>query len=175
MTSSIRNELLGLDPFERERFPGYAAEVEALVQRRLGAIDKIRFLLPTVGGFTMAAVLSTLALTEPASTPAHTRGVLLTLAAGGAAWFFAGLRILRRGSLNLIGDRRTIARLALGLSLLQLAFFAIRLAVTGESGSAAIMALGFALVAALLHALEGRRASEIRRRVAALSAAHHPH
>ncbi len=144
----MRAHLLELDAIDRADRASYDSALRDLFDRKLSRWDRLRYLLPTIGGLLMAVGLTSVALTEPSSTPVLTRVLFLVMAGSGAFWFLMCGRILRRGSVNLRHDRRVVTLAALGFATLQALFFGWR----SESDSAALPALVVSLVFVVLAA-----------------------
>ena len=121
---SQRERLLELDPPSGQARAAYERALQELFERRLGRFERLRYVLLATAGASMALGLGSLAITEPATTPAATRAALGVLAAMGATWFFVAWRLLRRGSVHLISDRRRIAAIVFFFAVLQSGFFA---------------------------------------------------
>ncbi len=162
--SNLRERLLDLQPLDGPGRLACERELACLFERKLGRVERLRYLVPACAALVMALGLSSLSLSEPDSTPLSTRAALLGMAALGAWWFVLCWRILRRGSVDLLCDRRRIAGTALGCTLLQTAWFAWHaLRDPAQWAGLALAAPLFALaLAVFVH--QRRRESAARRR-----------
>ncbi len=165
MTEHDVHPLAGLEPMEGPGYDEYRQRVRGLIERRLTRGDRIKYLFPAAGGFVMALVLISLAISEPDTTPANTRWILFGLGLIGAGWCYIGCRTLLRGSLNLLVDQRQLARFALLVSTLQAAVFALRW--TGEESvlPALVFSLVFVVVSAALVVVARIQEAELRLRI----------
>ncbi len=172
MTSSesIRSGLLQLDAIERADRSAYDARLRALFETELSAWGRLRYLLPAVAGLVVAVGLTTLALSEPASTPLTTRATLLVLAGIGLVWFFLCGRVVLRRSVDVTTDGRRIAAAALLLTSAQVGFFAWRTWVDATVLPGLLLSLGLLVAAAALFVAQRVKASELRIREALLVA-----
>ena len=78
----IRAKLLELDSIDRAKRECYDAALRELFDRKLSRWDRLRYLVPTIGGLVLAIGLGSVAVSEPASTPMQTRVLLATIAMG---------------------------------------------------------------------------------------------
>ena len=174
-----RERLLELDPPRGPARAEYERALAELFERRLGGFERLRYVLLTAAGALAALGLGSLALTEPPETPVATRAILGVLAAMGATWFAVAWRVLRRGSVHLIADRRRIASIVLAFAVLQCAFMGwIAWRQAPESGAAATDVLGglylglaALLLAAVVYVAQRVREAELRTREQVLRAA----
>jgi len=123
-SASNRERLLELDPPRGAARAQYEQALQQLFEQRLSRFERLRYVLLAAAGAIMALGLGSLALTEPATTPAATRIALGVLAAMGATWFLVAWRLVRRGSVHLVADRRRIAGIVFLFAVLQCGFFA---------------------------------------------------
>ena len=158
----MRADLLQLDPIDGADRARYDAALRWLFERRLSRRGQLLYLLPTIGGLVVALAMTSLAVSEPPSTPLQTRVLLLALAGIGAFWFVACGKILARGSVNLRGDRRRIVSTALVVSTLQAAFFGWRSQADSSALPGLVLSLVFVVIAAALFVAQHVRESELR-------------
>lgn len=123
-SSSLREQLLDLDPPSPSARAAYEHALAELFERRLASWERVRFVTAAVGGAIAALVCGSLAVSEPESTPLTTRAALGAMSLMGATWFVVAWRLLRRGSIHLVRDRRLVASIVLAFATLQALFFA---------------------------------------------------
>lgn len=170
-SASNRERLLDLDPPRGAARAQYERALEQLFEHRLGRFERLRYVLLCAVGAIVALGLSSLALSEPATTPLVTRSALLVLAAMGATWFFVGLRLVRRGSVHMIADRRRIASIVLLFAVLQCLFFAWISMTRAEGQAGLVVGLIILVVAGVEFLAQRVRESELRVREEILRAA----
>lgn len=163
-----REALLQADSIQGPGAEAYIRAMEALLHRKFNPWTRTLYILGTVGGATMAVALSSLALTEPPTTPTSTRYILGVLVLLGTFWCWVCGSALWRGRIGLLEDRRHAAWGALAASLLQTLVFAFRAAntdgepTTTNTLSGLLVSLTFVILASLLVALQSIRESELR-------------
>lgn len=162
MSLELREELLGVEGMSGAAVDRYRAQLDELMSRKLSAGGRLRYLAPLLGGGAVALALTALAASEPASTPLATRLLLLALAAIGAAWAVLAGRVLRRGSVDLIGDRRAFATAALVFTVAQAGFFAWRATESSTALPGLVLSLAFVVLATGLFVAQRVRESELR-------------
>jgi len=174
-SNTMRARLLDQAPIPGAYRKAYEDALRSLFERRLSGWERVRYLVPTAGGLTAATLLLSLALTEPATTPPVTRGLLFGLAVLGAGWFAIGMRVLRKGSVHLVRDRRTVVRAALLCTALQMAFFAWRCTSDTDalpgllvSSTLFLLAVGFWIEQSIREARLFAREERLRSRLAEL-------
>lgn len=155
---SLRARLLDLQPLEGPGRRACEQELARLFEHRLGRLERLRYLVPACAALVMALGLSSLALTEPDATPRATRFLLLGMALVAAWWFALCWRVLARGSVDLVRDRRRIAGTALACTLVQSAWFAWRTLQDPAQGAG--LAVAVLLLAVALGVLVRQRRSE---------------
>lgn len=160
----IRARLLELDSIDRAKRECYDAALRELFDRKLSRWDRLRYLVPTIGGLVLAIGLGSVAVSEPASTPMQTRVLLGGVAALGAFWFVVCGRILLRGSVNLRHDRRVVTVAALVFASIQTLLFGWRSAIDAAALPALVMSLVFVVLAATALIIQRVHESELRTR-----------
>jgi hypothetical protein len=123
-SAANRERLLALDPPAGALRADYERALAGLFERRLDGWERARFIAAASGGAIAALVCGSLAISEPDTTSNSTRIVLGVMSAMGATWFVVALRLLRRGSVHLIADRRRVASIVLAFATLQALYFA---------------------------------------------------
>lgn len=123
-SSSSREHLLNLDLPNPAARAAYERALAELFERRLAGAERLRFVAAAVGGAIAALVCGSLAVSEPDSTHWPTRAALGVMSAMGATWFVVAWRLLRRGSIHLVRDRRLVASIVLAFAALQALYFA---------------------------------------------------
>lgn len=160
----LRTRLLDQQPLDGPGRLACEQELARLFEHRLGRAERLRYLVPACASLVVALGLASLALTEPDSTPRATRLVLLGMALVGAWWFALCWRVLRSGSVDLVGDERRIAGTALACTLVQCAWFAWRTLQDPAQGAGLAMAVLLAVLALGVFVRQRRRESAARRR-----------
>lgn len=122
--SSLREHLLDLDPPRPAARAAYERALAELFERRLAGWERARFVVAAVGGAIAALVCGSLALSEPEATAWTTRAALGAMSLMGVTWFVVAWRLLRRGSIHLVRDRRLVAAIVLAFATLQALYFA---------------------------------------------------
>ena len=153
--------LQGIDPARRQE---YDDALQRIFQAKLSAWGRLRYLLPSMCGLLMALGMSTLALTEPSSTPLGTRLLLLGIALMGAAWFVICGRILLKGSIDLVADKRLVSGVALVFTALQALAFAWFTWSDASLLPGLILSVVFVLLAGVVFITQEIRSSELRLR-----------
>jgi hypothetical protein len=178
-SAANRERLLALDPPAGALRAEYERALAALFERRLDGWERVRFVAAAAGGAISALVCGSLALSEPETTPSSTRIVLGVMSAMGVTWFVVAWRLLRRGSVHLIADRRRVASIVLAFATLQALYFAWAargsfgwLAWTRPGAAPALFtSLVVLIVAATVFVVHHIRESELRSREQHLRAA----
>lgn len=162
--TNLASDLVSLDLIQDSRRPAYEKALAQLFDAKLNAWGRLGYSLPTLGGLAMALGVGTLALTEPDTTPLATRLILGVIAIMGAFWFVICGRILLRGSVNLVGDKARLCRMALGFTTLQSLAFGWSARIEGGSLGALTLSLVFVLLAGVACVVQEVRAAELRQR-----------
>jgi len=133
-------QLVSLDPLSPERRSQLQQELDHMFERQLTLPRRISFAIVTILALISSAVCGFLATTEP-DLPILGRIGLGTGTLFGLAWAVAGVRILRRGAMDLKRDPRTIANMAWCFTVLMVVFFLI-VAMSMEDRLLGIMLIG---------------------------------
>lgn len=132
------------DPALRERH-------RKALAARLGdlppAFGKTRHAAVGLAGLVAALVCGSLSLTEPATIPGATRGLLALFALIGLGWtLFAGWALAKRRG-DYAAERALAAKMAFGFTLAAIAGVSFAAALTGKEAAAApLLAVGLALL-----------------------------
>lgn len=168
-TPDLRDGLLGAEPLSAGERDGYDAALRELFDRELGRAQRLRYGLTAGAGLVLFLGLTSLAVTEPETTPLGTRALLLALAGLGALWFLVCGPVLRRGRVRFDRDRRRMVRLACAACLLHVAWLGWLAVHDPSTWPGLVLGLAFLVAAGVLAARHRRADADLRRRAHVLT------
>ena len=120
---SFRDRLLELEPVTPELKDRYEKEIQAMFNKPLTGVRRWSWLVAAVGSAGLAVVFGAAALLAPSEFPVYARitfviGVLFAI-----AWAVLGLRVFKRGSINLKTDAAMYYGMAWGLPVIMVTLF----------------------------------------------------
>jgi hypothetical protein len=108
----FRERLLTMERVTPSLKEHYEQEIQAMLEKKLSRAGRIVWLLATIASLGFAIVFLALAVLLPTSYPWQVRLGFVGGALFGLGWALLGVRILRRGSLNLRIDEGFAAGMA---------------------------------------------------------------
>ena len=120
---SFRDRLLELEPVTPALKDRYEKEIQAMFNKPLTGVRRWSWFVGAVGSAGLAVVIGAVALLAPNEFPVYARitfviGVLFAI-----AWTVLGLRVFKRGSINLKTDTAMYYGMAWALPVIMLTLF----------------------------------------------------
>jgi hypothetical protein len=144
---SLGERLLNFDPQDPAIRERYGAALHATFDRHLSGPRRVQYGAVGLAGLIGCLVCGSLAITEPATTPAAVKGLLALFAFFGLGWAILGSWILARGGGNLVAHRTLAARMAFGFTLSSVIALALVTFLLGRGAvGLPILATGLALL-----------------------------
>lgn len=144
---AMGERLLGFDSPASAVKDRYGAELHSHLETHLSKSRRIQFVAVGVSGLIGCLVCGSLALTEPAKTPAAVRSLLALLACFGLGWSLLATWVLTRGGGNFIPQRALAAHLAFGFTLTAVvALSLVSFSLGREAASLPMLTTGLALL-----------------------------
>jgi hypothetical protein len=105
----LRQRLLGMEEVTPSLKQRYNQEIQAMLEKKLTGIGRWVWLATAIGGLAFAVLFGTLAVTEAAGFPWSGRLGFAGGALFGIGWAVLGIRVFRRGALDLKFDTGAVA------------------------------------------------------------------
>ena len=116
----FRERLLKMEQVTPALKKRYDKEIQAMLEKELTGIHRWSWLVAAIMGAAFAVLFGTLAVMALAEFPWYCRLIFAAGALFGIAWAVLGIRVFRRGSVNLKIDTRASAGMAWGLPVIVL-------------------------------------------------------
>ncbi len=125
MNPDFRERLLKVEPMTPALKERYEQEIHAMLEKQLTGVRRWVWLGSAILGLGFLALFGTLAVITPAEFPVYGRVGFVLGALFGIGWAILGIKVFRRGSLDLKLDTRAATGLTWGFVVIMVTLFMV--------------------------------------------------